>query len=764
MSRQLPRNEYTVGWVCALPIEFAAAQEMLDEAHARLHHEPGDNDENMYALGSIGGHNVAIGCLPAGRIGNNPASAVAMQMRATFKGIRFGLMVGIGGGVPSTEVDIRLGDVVVSQPDKTFGGVVQYDAGKATASGFERTGFLNAPPQVLLSAVAKVRAHELRGKSKVSEYMSKLEHIPRFQRSKTGPDVLFDAGYDHEGGQTCDRCRTDRHEARESRDEEVVVHYGTIASGNQMMKSAGQRDKVSEDLGGVLCFEMEAAGLMNSFPCLAIRGICDYADSHKNKKWQPYAAGIAAAYAKEVLSVIPPADVAKTRTVEEAIRETVGSKDRTKPSTRTESGIDYEGQHLEITNDNDFPFKSVKHLGMGGSASVEMVMFPPTGLQLAHKVFRKPYGGKLDEAKRVFRNEVEIIKRLSIHPHIIRVFATYSYGRTLGMLLMPVADSGDLGTYLQNILDSGGCPTPEQATILNGSFGCLANGLAFIHKHTIRHKDIKPQNILVHHGSILYTDFGVAFDASEQENTTTVGNPGAHTRRYCAPEVARWENRNRKSDIFSLGCVFIDILAVLEPHIGLEEFESRIYCEIAEDLQNILRRANPAHQGRTSLLRVCDEMLELKQEDRIDAEALLEIMNSTWKSSSGLGINYFCKSCSPKTELLSVDSLIGTLAEHCISSQSVQSPASFASTSLTKLQNIEAIKPLSALYAGKPKAPRRKKRSKRKNGHTFVKEGWGTRENFQASYGLGMDPEDIAEGDAIIEAMERSDRAVAGGL
>lgn len=49
MLRQLPRNEYTVGWVCALPVEFAAAQEMLDEEHANLQHEPSNNDENMYA-------------------------------------------------------------------------------------------------------------------------------------------------------------------------------------------------------------------------------------------------------------------------------------------------------------------------------------------------------------------------------------------------------------------------------------------------------------------------------------------------------------------------------------------------------------------------------------------------------------------------------------------------------------------------------------------------------------------------------------------
>ncbi|KAF2679909.1 WD domain protein [Lentithecium fluviatile CBS 122367] len=320
MSRRLPREQYTVGWVCALPVELAAALEMLDEEHDLP--ERYDNDENLYHLGSIAGHNVVVVCLPAGRIGNNPAAAVAMQTKAAFRGIRFGLMVGIGGGVPRAGVDIRLGDVVVSQPDKTFGGVVQYDSGKATLGGFERTGSLNSPPGILLAAVASVQANEFRGKSKLTEHIAKLENVPKFRRDKAGLDILFEATYNHGGGQTCGSCSTDRQEARQPREsgEEVVAHYGTIASGNQVIKNAAERDKVSAELGGVLCFEMEAAGLMNSFPCLVIRGICDYADSHKNKTWQPYAAGTAAAYAKEVLSMITPADVARTRTVDEAIR------------------------------------------------------------------------------------------------------------------------------------------------------------------------------------------------------------------------------------------------------------------------------------------------------------------------------------------------------------------------------------------------------------------------------------------------------------
>jgi nucleoside phosphorylase len=359
MPRQLRREDYTVGWVCALPIELVAAQEMLDEEHENIERDPIDNDENLYALGSIGGHNVAIVCLPAGCIGNNPAVAVAAQMRATFKRIRFGLMVGIGGGVPSKGVDIRLGDVVVSRPKNTFGGVVQYDIGKAKPSGFERTGSLNSPPQMLLSAVSQVEAKELRGQSKLAEHVSKLERIPKFQRCKTGPDILFEATYDHEEGEeTCSKCNTNRQKDREPREngELVVTHYGTIASGNQVMRNAAQRDSVSADLNGVLCFEMEAAGLMNNFPCLVVRGICDYADSHKNKLWQAYAAGTAAAWAKELLLEIPPAQVEKAPTVDKTITQAAIKRHLEDDSTyrsNKRARLSHSTSELDESDDNE---------------------------------------------------------------------------------------------------------------------------------------------------------------------------------------------------------------------------------------------------------------------------------------------------------------------------------------------------------------------------------------------------------------------------
>jgi len=307
-----------VGWVCALPVELAAAAELLDEEHPD---PPQDrNDTNLYTLGRIGKHNVVVACLPAGQTGISSAATVAVQIKARFASIRFGLMVGIGGGVPSAESDIRLGDVVISQPYMEHGGVVQYDLGKTRPSGFERTGALNAPPALLLNALSRLRAKHYRGRSSLSTYLSMVNHLPLFAYENAGHDILFDSTYGHVEGSTCDQCDKDKMVRRPTRgSQEIVVHYGTIASGNQVMKDGITRDRLSSELGGVLCFEMEAAGLMNSFPCLVIRGICDYADSHKNKRWQPYAAAVAAAYAKEFLTVIPAAEIAKACTVDDAM-------------------------------------------------------------------------------------------------------------------------------------------------------------------------------------------------------------------------------------------------------------------------------------------------------------------------------------------------------------------------------------------------------------------------------------------------------------
>ncbi|KAE8375663.1 nucleoside phosphorylase domain-containing protein [Aspergillus bertholletiae] len=262
-----------VGWIYALPIERAAAECILDEKHeSPTHLHP--SDHNQYVLGNIGPHNVAITCLPAGTHGTTSAAAVSQQMLSGFPNIRFGLVVGIGGGIPSADRDIRLGDVVISQP-----------GGKALHGGqFEWTGKLDAPPPILLNALSTVQSKHLGKGIKFRNYLDEFtQKYPQFsppgQHQHQDQDVLYASPDGGDGGGGEKETIVSRPARAGSR---PVAHYGLVASGNQVIKAASMRDKLKGDLGDVFCVEMEAAGLMNNFPCLVIRGISDYANHHKN--------------------------------------------------------------------------------------------------------------------------------------------------------------------------------------------------------------------------------------------------------------------------------------------------------------------------------------------------------------------------------------------------------------------------------------------------------------------------------------------------
>jgi nucleoside phosphorylase len=300
-GESLGHCDYTVGWVCALPIEMAAAMAMLDRIHAPLPSQEGDI--NTYTLGRIAEHNVVIACLPAGQYGTNNAATVASNMSRSFPFITTRLMVGVGGGVPDGGIDIRLGDVVVGNE------VIQYDLGKVLPDGqFQRTGRTTTPPHSIMTAVSKLQAEYENAHSKISGILSNMldrnEQMTSYTRPNL-PDRLFRHTYKHtEEMDSCERCSLSEIVDRPHRETvKPRIHYGKIASGNQVVKDGETRAKMAEELG-IICFEMEAAGL-HDFPCLAIRGICDYSDSHKNKNWRKYSAAVAAAYAKELLSVIP---------------------------------------------------------------------------------------------------------------------------------------------------------------------------------------------------------------------------------------------------------------------------------------------------------------------------------------------------------------------------------------------------------------------------------------------------------------------------
>ncbi|KAH8650279.1 nucleoside phosphorylase domain-containing protein [Tricladium varicosporioides] len=333
ISKCTANDVYTVGWICAISTEYIAAQAFLDEKHDR----PGyvsPNDNNDYTLGKVGRHNVVIAVLPDGEYGTSSAAIVARDMLHSFPNIRIGLMVGIGGGAPSQKHDIRLGDIVVSAPRNGKGGIFQYDFGKTIQDqSFQTTGFLNQPPAILRTAINGLKAtYRIEGHQLEAAIDNILKKKPRLREEYKRPDPSNDRLYQSEITHLANditSCTTIcgsnlsklvlRPERSKDKDN-PEIHYGLIASANQLMKDATVRDRLAAEMD-VLCFEMEAAGLMNHFPCLVIRGICDYSDSHKNKEWQGYAAMAAAAYTKDLLYRIPLNKIEDEKRIRETLSD-----------------------------------------------------------------------------------------------------------------------------------------------------------------------------------------------------------------------------------------------------------------------------------------------------------------------------------------------------------------------------------------------------------------------------------------------------------
>ncbi|RPA77133.1 hypothetical protein BJ508DRAFT_191287, partial [Ascobolus immersus RN42] len=333
-------DEYLFGWICPLEVEQEAAMMMLDEEHEPPTKRAGD--DNYYVVGSINGHNVVI----AGQSskGNAAAAVVATDMRATFPNIKYILLVGIGGGVPTAKVErglgrVCLGDIVVAVPSDHHLDVIQYDHGKALAGGkFERVGVLEGPPKVLRNAVQAffLRRREMRRKKEEDPITANLnridksfpEDLERFGFPGSHRDILFPPDYlhssrEHDCDEVCDIGKaiafslTGSSSANQLRpawsqanpeDHYVRVHRGAIASGEKLLRDAELRDKLSKP-NNILCFEMEAVGVINSLPCLVIRGISDYCDSHKNDIWHGYAAATAAAFARQIFSYVLAEDM-----------------------------------------------------------------------------------------------------------------------------------------------------------------------------------------------------------------------------------------------------------------------------------------------------------------------------------------------------------------------------------------------------------------------------------------------------------------------
>ena len=253
-------NDYTIGWICAIKTEYVAAQVFLDEKHDGPE-TVSPNDNNDYTLGKIGKHNIVIAVLPSGEYGISTAAVVATSMLSSFPNVRIGLMVGIGGGAPSQKHDIRLGDIVVSAPGDGGSGVFQYDFGDTIQNqSFKTTGFLNQSPMILRTAVNGLQTqHEMEGHQLEESINNALKKYPRlrkrYSRQSQTTDRLYKSEVIHPTGRpgSCDSiCGSDpsilvSRRQRTKDEDDPAIHYGLIASANNLMKDALLRDAMAEE-------------------------------------------------------------------------------------------------------------------------------------------------------------------------------------------------------------------------------------------------------------------------------------------------------------------------------------------------------------------------------------------------------------------------------------------------------------------------------------------------------------------------------------
>lgn len=308
MSELDPRI-YTVAWLAPLEIEARAAMHMLDKRHdGQFPVQRGD--DYIYEAGEACGHNVIIATLPAGQeYGTGSAAALASQVKKTFRNLWFGLLVGVATGLPKlagpSTRDIRLGDVLVALPEGESAGLIAYGLGKETAEdGFQllRGGHVLAMTEkVVRAAIGSIRLHA------PDDVPLFLPFFERMKDKEHARGTFADPGQDADQLYETDSLGVSRLAHREYRadNRRTRVWYGPIGSGDKLMKNASQRDAL-RDKYGLIGLEMEASGTMNQIPVGVVRGVCDYGDEHKSKEWQPYAAAMAAAYAKAVLVRIRP--------------------------------------------------------------------------------------------------------------------------------------------------------------------------------------------------------------------------------------------------------------------------------------------------------------------------------------------------------------------------------------------------------------------------------------------------------------------------
>ncbi|KAF6844839.1 pfs domain-containing protein [Colletotrichum musicola] len=286
------RHDFEIAVVCALDLEYDAATLAFDEVDDDdLGKAPGDT--NTYTTGRIGRHNVVMALLP----GN--AASVTATLRSSYTGRKLVFLTGVCGGVPMPDsgTEVILGDVVI-----------KFGKGRLR----KRTNVVLKEMQDKAIDEDRETGYDRLAAQEDTLYPSTYRHVHRDRPDYGCTDA---GGCDEAIGASCEKLKCDSSLAvkrdrllnAEAAGSGPRIYVKPVASGDTVIKSGAHRDRIAAD-NGVWAFEMEGAGAWDQVPCVVVKGVCDYADSHKNKKWQPYAAAAAAAVAKALLDLYTKAD------------------------------------------------------------------------------------------------------------------------------------------------------------------------------------------------------------------------------------------------------------------------------------------------------------------------------------------------------------------------------------------------------------------------------------------------------------------------
>ncbi|KAL7918134.1 nucleoside phosphorylase domain-containing protein [Trichoderma austrokoningii] len=296
-------QHYRIAIICASSLEVKAVCTLFAETYEESLKLLDDDGPDEYALGCLEDHYVVVACRRSNHLGGYPISITITKIRRNFPGTKWFVSIGVGGGIPSKEHDIRLGDVVVST------GIVRLDMSDMTTQGGDKMKIAEPPLRPSGPWLAVNSASEFGPSFDPRILERNVEHIARVWPSYQSPgedrDKLFPANSKHTFGQeTCENCK-DAQVLRKYRPPGPQVYYGLTASVNGTIKDAEIRDRIASETG-VLCFEREDGfNDTETINYVTILGICDYTDSHSNNEWRGYAAATAAAYTETLLRQIP---------------------------------------------------------------------------------------------------------------------------------------------------------------------------------------------------------------------------------------------------------------------------------------------------------------------------------------------------------------------------------------------------------------------------------------------------------------------------